>query len=56
MKVVSAIFLGLLLIMLIPRAKTMLETSPEAVPGDWRAALLPLLAVVALVALLMALV
>lgn len=56
MKVLSAIALGAMLIALVPRAKAMLERSPQAGASDWQAALLPIAGVVALVAILMALV
>lgn len=56
MKVLSAVALGAMFAALLPRAKTMLERSPQAGPGDWRSALLPIAGVVALVAILMALV
>lgn len=45
-----------MLVLLFPRAKAMLEQSPAAQKGDWQAAVLPVLAVVAFVLLLMALV
>ncbi len=54
MKIGSALLLGAMIIYLLPRAKTMMEQSPEAKPGDWRNALLPLAAVVGFVILLMA--
>jgi hypothetical protein len=53
MKIASALFLGLLLVMLLPRTKAMLESSPNAGPGDWRSALLPIACVVAFVIFLM---
>ena len=51
-KISSAIFLILMLILLLPRAKHMIKNSPKAESGDWQAALLPMLAVVAFIALL----
>ena len=51
-KISSAIFLILMLIFLLPRAKHMIKNSPKAESGDWQAALLPILAVVAFIALL----
>ncbi len=56
MKIGSAVLLGLMLVFLLPRAKAMLDGSPKAQAGDWHAALVPILAVVAFVVLLMALV
>ncbi|MSR15406.1 MAG: hypothetical protein EXR86_12750 [Gammaproteobacteria bacterium] len=56
MKILSALFLGLMLIALLPRAKAMMETSPNAGPGDWRSALLPIAAVIGFVIFLMAVV
>ncbi len=56
MKVVSAIFLGLMIVVLLPRAKAMLENSPKPEVGDWRGALLPIAGVIVFVVLLMALV
>ena len=54
MKITSAVFLGLMILVLLPRAKTIMNDTPEAKPGDWNAAILPLLAVAAFIALLMA--
>ena len=56
MKIGSAVALGLMLIYLFPRAKAMLNQTPPAQPGDWHAALVPLIAVVGFVVLLMAIV
>lgn len=53
MKIASAIFLVLILVFLLPRAKGMLTNSPKAEPGDWQAAIIPLAAVVGFIALLM---
>ena len=53
MKVASALALGLMLVMLLPRAKQVVAETPAARKGDWRAALLPIAAVVVFVLLLM---
>jgi hypothetical protein len=51
-KILSAVFLVLLLVYLFPRAKQMMQDSPKAEKGDWHAAILPLAGVVAFIALL----
>ena len=56
MNIVSALLLVAMLVLLAPRGKQMLQESRPAEPGDWRAFLLPLAAVVAFVMLLMKLV
>ena len=56
MKIGSAILLGAMILFLWPRAKHMLKNSPEAQPGDWQGAILPILAVVGFVILLVMLV
>ena len=53
MKIGTAILLGTMIILLLPRARQMLQHSPDAQPGDWQAFILPLLAVAGFVALLM---
>ncbi|MGR8918376.1 MAG: hypothetical protein ACU85V_02065 [Gammaproteobacteria bacterium] len=53
MKIGSAVLLGMMIILLLPQAKRMLNESPEAQAGDWQSFLLPLLAVGGFVALLM---
>ncbi|MEQ8232606.1 MAG: hypothetical protein RLW61_18310 [Gammaproteobacteria bacterium] len=53
MKIGSAILLGMMIILLFPRARHMIKHSPAAQAGDWRAFLLPILAVGGFVALLM---
>jgi hypothetical protein len=53
MKIASAVMLGLMIALLIPRAKAMLENTPQAKPGDWTAALVPILGVVGFILLLM---
>ena len=52
LKISSAIFLVLLLVFLLPRAKHMLSNSPKAESGDWQAVLLPLAGVVGFIVLL----
>ena len=54
MKISSAIFLGIMIVLLLPRAKAIMSNTPEAKPGDWNSAILPLLAVAGFIALLMA--
>lgn len=56
MKIGTAMLLGFMLIMLLPRARSMLTNSPAAQPGDWRAFILPVVAVAGFVLLLMQLV
>ena len=51
-KISSAIFLILMLAFLLPGAKRMLKNSPKAESGDWQAALIPILGVVAFIAFL----
>ncbi len=53
MKIASAVFLGLMIAFLIPRAKDMLQNSPQAKPGDWTGALIPIFGVIGFVLLLM---
>ncbi|HMM74981.1 MAG TPA: hypothetical protein PJ986_04685 [Gammaproteobacteria bacterium] len=53
MKIGSAVFLGLMIAFLLPRAKAMMENSPEAKPGDWTGALIPIFGVLGFVLLLM---
>lgn len=52
LKISSVIFLVLLLVFLLPRAKHMLSNSPKAESGDWQAVLLPLAGVVGFIVLL----
>lgn len=42
MKIGSALLLGTMLVFLLPRAKHMLQNSPKAGEGDWKAVLIPL--------------
>lgn len=52
MKVISALFLGMMLIVLWPRAKQMIKESPKGTSEDWKGALIPL-ALVALFIILL---
>ena len=52
MKIGSALLLGMMLIFLWPRAKQMFKESPKAESGDWKAVIIPLLAVIGFVILL----
>jgi len=56
MKIGSAVLILAMIIFLFPRAKQMLQASPEAKPGDWQGAILPILAVVGFVLLLIVMV
>jgi hypothetical protein len=56
MKIGSALLILAMIIFLFPRAKQMLKNSPEAEPGDWQGAILPILAVVGFVLLLIVMV
>ncbi|MCB1903607.1 MAG: hypothetical protein KDI18_05795 [Gammaproteobacteria bacterium] len=56
MKIGSAVLILAMIIFLFPRAKQMLQDSPEAKPGDWQGAILPILAVVGFVLLLIVMV
>jgi len=51
-KIASAVFLVIMLVFLLPRAKHMLTNSPKAEKGDWTSALLPILGVVGFIMLL----
>jgi hypothetical protein len=53
MKVGTALLLGLMILFLLPQAKRMLTESPAPQAGDWRAFVLPCLAVAGFVLLLM---
>ncbi|MCC6203107.1 MAG: hypothetical protein IT494_08905 [Gammaproteobacteria bacterium] len=52
LKLATALFLGLMVVLLLPVAKRMQQQSPEAKPGDWHAALVPVALVVLFVLLL----
>lgn len=54
MKLLYALPLLLMVIWLLPRARHMFSNSPKAQTGDWRAALLPIVAVILFVLLLIA--
>ncbi|MCB1867077.1 MAG: hypothetical protein KDI43_00735 [Gammaproteobacteria bacterium] len=56
MKIGSALLILAMIIFLFPRAKQMLRDSPEAKPGDWQGAILPIMAVVGFVLLLIVMV
>ena len=53
MKIGTAALLVMMIAIIWPRAGRMMKESPEARPGDWRAALIPILIVAGFVALLM---
>ena len=46
MKIGSALLIGAMLVFLLPRAKQMMQNSPKAGEGDWKAVLIPLLLLV----------
>lgn len=52
MKIGSALVLGLMLVVLFPRAKQMLTQSPKGSGDDWRGFLIPIALVVGFVVLL----
>lgn len=52
MKITSALFLTAMIIFLWPRAKQMIKESPKGSSEDWKAAIIPLAAVVGFVILL----
>jgi len=52
MKILSAVFLGIMLVFLIPRAKQMLQNSPKGTSDDWKGFIIPILLVVGFVILL----
>ena len=51
-KILSAIFLIMLLVYLLPRAKQMLYNSPKGTSDDWKAFMIPIVLVVLFVILL----
>jgi hypothetical protein len=53
MKIGSALLLGLMLIVLFPRARHMLRHSPKAQPGDWAGFVFPLIIIAGFVITLM---
>ena len=52
MQIGSAILLGTMIVFLWPRAKQMLKETRKAEAGEWKSAILPILAVMGFVALL----
>ncbi|MDA0824366.1 MAG: hypothetical protein O3C28_18360 [Proteobacteria bacterium] len=56
MKIGSAVLVIAMMIFIWPSAKRMLHESPAAESGDWRSAVLPILAVIGFVILLIYLV
>lgn len=52
MKIGSALLLGLMLVILFPRAKQMLKESPKGTGDDWRGFLIPIALVAGFVVLL----
>ncbi len=56
MKIGSAVLLGAMILLMLPRVRQATRESPAAGPGDWRAFVLPVLAVAGFVLLLMQLV
>ncbi len=56
LKLGSALVLGLMLVVLFPRAKQMLTQSPKGSGDDWRAFLIPIALVAGFVVLLITIV
>lgn len=56
LKILSALFLGIMLIWLLPRAKQMIKNSPKGSAEDWKSAIIPLLLVVLFVLFLISVV
>ena len=52
MKIGSALLLGMMLIILWPRAKVMIKESPKGSAEEWKSAIIPLLLVAGFVLLL----
>ena len=52
MKIGSALLLLMMLVFLWPRARQMMKESPKGSSSDWKAAIIPLLAVIGFVILL----
>lgn len=52
MKIGSALLLGVMLMIIWPRAKIMMKESPKGSTEDWKSALIPLLLVAGFVILL----
>ena len=55
-KLLMALFLGAMLLYLLPRAKHMMQNSPKAEKGDWQAVLIPIGFVVLFILFLISLV
>jgi hypothetical protein len=55
-KILWAILIGMMILVLIPRAKMMFQQTRQAQPGEWSSAILPLMLVVGFVILLIMLV
>jgi len=53
MKIGSALLLGLMLVILFPRARHMMKHSPKTQPGDWASFLFPVILVASFVVILM---
>ena len=56
MKLLSAIVLIVMLVYLVPRAKQMMQASAQVENKDWKAVVIPLIAVIAFVIFLISLV
>jgi hypothetical protein len=52
LKLGSALFIGAMLVMIWPRARIMMQEGRKGSAADWKAAIIPLLAVVGFVILL----
>lgn len=52
LKIGSALLLGMMLLMIWPRAKAMMKESPKGSAQDWKSALIPLLLVAGFIILL----
>lgn len=52
LKIGSALLLGMMLMMIWPRAKVMIKESPKGSAQEWKSALIPLLLVAGFVILL----
>ena len=53
LKIGSALLLGMMLLMIWPRARIMIKESPKGSAQDWRGALIPLLLVAGFILLLL---
>lgn len=51
-KILSALTLGILALLIFPRAQAMMKNSPKAEPGDWQGVIIPILFVIGFVILL----